>query len=524
MPAERAIGRRRRNGRAEDAAPPAFTPFQIRSVISGLMLAMFLASLDQTIVATALSSIARDLRGWQIMAWVVSSYLITSTVTTPIYGRLSDLYGRRPIMLISIVIFVGASILSAASVTMAQLVGARALQGLGGGGLRSISQAVIADIIAPRDRGRYQGYFSGVFVISNALGPVLGGVMSQYLSWHWIFWINVPLGAAAFLLCNRQLARLRPPAEHAPVDWLGAVLILAATTLVLLGFDAAQRNGEWLTLQTVGLAGAGGALALLLIRHEAGAAAPMLPLGLFRSREFSLSCLVLFISTGIATAVIVLVPIDYQLVAGLSPNHAGFQLIPLTVGTVIGSFGAGQLVTRTGRYRIFPVAGNLVVTLVCLALTYVGLGRSGIFDVLSTAVLGVALGCNYSPLTVAAQNSLESDDNGIGMACVLFFRLIGGAFAVALLSTILIAHFAQGVTAMAGHEALALDPGQALLDLEIGSAALPASVVAALVGSMRAAFSDVFLASAIIMPIALVASLFLKEAPLRKRNAAIVHH
>ena len=207
-----------------------FSRSEILSVLSGLMLAMFLASLDQTIVATSLSTMAQELNGWSLMAWVVSAYLVASTVTTPIYGRLSDLYGRRPILLASIALFLLASILCALSQTMIELIAARVIQGIGGGGLRAVSQAAIADVVPPRERGKYQGYFSSVMAISNLLGPVLGGFFSDYLSWHWIFWINIPFGALALILCNRNLRRLPKPRRKPVIDWLGAALIIASTT------------------------------------------------------------------------------------------------------------------------------------------------------------------------------------------------------------------------------------------------------------------------------------------------------
>jgi multidrug resistance protein len=217
------------------AEAPVFSKSEITSIISGLMLALALASLDQTIVATSLSTMARDLDGWALLPWVVSAYLVTSTTTTPIYGRLSDLYGRRPVLLFAIGLFVATSVLCALAQTMPQLIIARLLQGIGGGGLRSVSQAVIADIVPPRERGRYQGYFSGMFAVSTTLGPVLGGFFAEYLSWHWIFWINLPLGGLAFLLSNHNLKRLRRPSRKPRIDWLGAALILASSTPILIG-------------------------------------------------------------------------------------------------------------------------------------------------------------------------------------------------------------------------------------------------------------------------------------------------
>lgn len=486
---------------------PQFSPAEIRAVITGLMLAMFLAALDQTIVATALPTIAVDLRGWNLVSWVISSYLITSTVTTPIYGRLSDLYGRKLILLVSITLFVGASILSAISATMVELICARALQGIGGGGLRSISQAVIADLISPRDRGRYQGYFAGVVALASALGPILGGLLSQYVSWHWIFWINVPLGLTAFAFCNRQLARLTPSRARVGVDWGGAIFILTSATLILLSLASAQRTGRWLSLETIALAAGGFVLIPVLVRYESGVAIPMLPLRLFCHREFSVSCLILFLSTGVATALVVVIPLQYQLASNLLPDDAGLKLIPFSLGIVAGSFGVGQIITYTGRYRVFPIVANASAALLCFAIGRFGLGQISAFDIATTAALGVMLGCNFSPMMVAAQNTLNSDDNGAGMATVLFLRLMGGALIVALLTTILTANLdGHSVAMVADHW---IGPGQNHADVTHPD----------IVGGR---YVHAYMACAFIMLIALVASLFIKEIPLRKSTATAI--
>ena len=229
----------------EIADLPTFTKPEITSIMIGLMLALFLANLDQTIVATSLSTMARDLDGWALMPWVVSAYLVTSTTMTPIYGRLSDLYGRRPVLLTAIGLFVGASVLCALSQTMPQLIAARVLQGIGGGGLRSVTQATVADLVPPRERGRYQAYFSTTFGVATALGPVLGGFFADYLSWHWIFWINIPFGLLAFALSNERLKKLRKPPRNPVIDWLGAVLILASAVPLLIGVGRVEQAGGW---------------------------------------------------------------------------------------------------------------------------------------------------------------------------------------------------------------------------------------------------------------------------------------
>jgi EmrB/QacA subfamily drug resistance transporter len=494
---------------------PQFTSAEILAILSGLLLSMFLASIDQTIVATALTTIARDLNGWQGMAWVVSAYLVTSTVTTPIHGRLSDIYGRRPILLLSIVLFVGSSCVCALAPSMPVLILGRAMQGLGGGGLRSVSQAALADIIPPRERGRYQGYFATVFVVSNALGPVLGGFFAQDLSWTWIFWINLPLGVGAFLLSSRFLKRLKAPERIAAIDWWGAFLILASATPILLGVGNAERAGGWASPDSWAPIAAGLALTLVLVLRERVAPEPMLPLRLFFNPVFTMSIGITILVQIVMTALIILVPLNYQLVAGLSPDEVGLRLMPLTVGSVVGSATAGSLISRTGRYRIFPLAGSAMATLTCAAIGYVGLGHSLAFDVVALSLLGIAWGGQFSPLTIAVQNALHWQDTGIGLSCLMFFRLIGGAFGVAFLSTLLIGYLSAGAMAIPGHEALGPNPGLGLLHFNEPGVHLSPALAAALAATVRHAFAHLYAVSTFILALSIVPALALREMPLR---------
>ncbi|HWK45477.1 MAG TPA: MDR family MFS transporter [Stellaceae bacterium] len=495
-----------------------FTQPEILSIISGLMLAMFLAGLDQTIVATSLSTMARDLQGWQLMSWVVSGYLIASTTVTPIYGRLSDLYGRRPILLTSIGLFVGASVLCALSQTMPELIAARVLQGIGGGGLRSVSQAVIADVVAPRERGRYQGYFSSMFAISSILGPILGGLFADDLTWHWIFWINVPLGLAAFALSNRTLKRLRLPDKKPVIDWLGALLILLATTPLLIGVGNVEQVSDLISAGVIGPLVIGLVFVVGLILRERVAPEPMLPLRLFGNSIFSCACILSLSMSMVMIGLTILVPLNYELVGGLAPDLAGARLIPMTGGTVAGSFLAGQLLTRTGRYRIFPIIGTSVMTLACLAIAYVGLGHSLGFDIVATGILGASFGFQLAPIIVPVQNALAARDTGIGLSCVMFFRLIGGAFGVSLLSTVLVAGLNTAASAVPGHELLGPLPGLALFHLDQASGHLTPQLVDALARALPPAFSRIFLVAALVSLPAVVAALCIKEIPLRGRE------
>jgi EmrB/QacA subfamily drug resistance transporter len=491
-----------------------FSRSEILSVLSGLMLAMFLASLDQTIVATSLSTMAQDLNGWSLMSWVVSAYLVASTVTTPIYGRLSDLYGRRPVLLISIALFVAASVLCALSQTMPQLIAARVLQGVGGGGLRSVSQAAIADVVPPRERGRYQGYFSSVMAVSNLLGPVLGGFFAQDLSWHWIFWINIPFGALALVLCNRNLRRLPRPRRKPTIDWLGAALIIASTTPILIGVGRVEGDGGWGRIDVLVPIAIGIVFLGVLIVRERETQEPMIPLRLFANRIFAVGSLVAFTMSMVMIALIILVPLDFELVSGLAADEAGIRLIPMTGGTVLGSFIAGQLVTRTGRYRIYPILGATAMTVLCAAIAYFGLGNSALIDTALTGGLGLAFGFQLSPVVVSVQNALELADTGIGLSVLMFFRLIGGALGVALLTALLVGALNAGALAVPGHDVLGPNPGIALLHLDQLDV-INRSVLAGLADAVRNAFAHVFFSATIISALTAVGSLGLKEIPLR---------
>jgi EmrB/QacA subfamily drug resistance transporter len=491
-----------------------FSPAEIVSILSGLILAMFLASLDQTIVATSLSTMANDLKGWELMSWVVSAYLVASTVTTPIYGRLSDLYGRRPILLIGIALFLVASVLCALSQTMAQLIGARVLQGVGGGALRSVSQAAIADVIPPRERGRYQGYFSSVMAISNLLGPVLGGFFADYLSWHWIFWINLPFGVLAFILCDRNLRRLPKPKRKPAIDWLGAALILGSTTPILIAVGRAEAAGGWGRVDVLVPLAIGIVLLAGLVVREREVSEPMIPLRLFANRIFAVASAISFLMSMVMIAMIILVPLEFELAGGLAPNEAGIRLIPMTGGTVLGSFTAGQLVSRTGHYRIFPILGAATMTIICIIIALSGLGRSWPLDTVLTGALGISFGFQLPTVIVPVQNALDLADTGIGLSTVMFFRLIGGAFGVALLTALLVGELNAGAVAIPGHDVLGPNPGIALFHLDQHDTVNPA-FIAALHDTVRAAFSRVFWYAAGIAAVTTIVSFGLKEIPLR---------
>jgi len=480
----------------------------------GLMLSLFLANLDQTIVATCLSTIARDLQGWSLLPWVISAYLVTSTATTPIYGRLSDNYGRRRVLLAAIALFVLASVFCALATTMPLLIAARVLQGIGGGGLRSIAQVIIADIIPPRHRGRYQGYMSTTFLISTSLGPVLGGFFAEHLSWTFAFWINLPLGAVAYAVIDRQLRKLKIPTHRHRIDWLGAALVLAAAVPIMIGLSRVEQAGGWLNAAVIVPIAIGVAATASLIALELRVEEPMLPMRLFANRVFTVGNIALAAPSMVMTALIIILPLYYQVVRQWSADDAGLQLIALTGGMAVGSFVIGSLVSRMGRTRIFPIVGCVVSAALCLFMARNGLGDSPLVDAVCIFSLGCAIGCQINPLLVMVQNGLEIRDIGAGVAGMTFFRALAGAFGVAEALTFLIGRLAAGAATVPGAERLGPDPGVGLLRLD-SAHPFDAAQAAAFATVREQAFASVFVLAAALSLVTLVAVLAIRERPLR---------
>jgi EmrB/QacA subfamily drug resistance transporter len=404
--------------------------------------------------------------------------------------------------------------LCALAQTMPALIAARFLQGIGGGGLRAVSQAVIADMVAPRDRGRYQGFISTVYAMSSAIGPVLGGFFTEYLSWHWIFWFNLPFGLAALAVVNHHLKRLRKPSRRPVIDWLGAVLILAAAMPILIGIGRVQQAGGWMTAAVLVPIAIGAVCSVALVFRELVAPEPMLPPSLFRNRVFVSACSVQFLMAMVMIGTIIIVPLDYLLVVGMSTEEAGLRLIPLTVAISGGSFTSGLMVSRWGRARIFPIAGAICITASCAAISFYGLGQVFAYDVAITALLGLGLGCQFTPITVTLQSALDFGHVGVGMSCMLFFRLMGGAFGVAFFSTVLIRSLNGGALTIPGHEVLGPHPGLALFHLQ-SQASLSAGFLQAAHGTLAAAFSRLFLVAALVGIVNFLAASTLKETMLR---------
>jgi EmrB/QacA subfamily drug resistance transporter len=424
-----------------DASQP-LTHRQILSILTGLMAGMFLAALDQTIVATSIRTIADDLHGLSVQAWATTAYLITATISTPLYGKLSDLYGRRPFFIAAISIFVAGSLMCGFAQEMWQLAAFRAVQGLGAGGLFSLALTIIGDIVPPRERAKYQGYFLAVFGTSSVLGPVVGGFLAGQetvlgiTGWRWVFLINVPVGAVALVLVMRSLHLPHHRRDH-EIDWPGALALIAGLTPLLL---LAEKGRDWgwgsplsVTLMVVGVLGI---VAFILAERHYGDDA-LLPLRLFRGRTFGIGSLLNFILGMGMFGGLAALPLYLQIVKGASPTQAGLLLLPLTAGIMSGSIFAGQVISRTGRYKKFPVigAGLLVVALVLLSTIGVD---TPLWQTLAYAALfGLGLGFNMQPLVLAVQNAVPPQDMGVATSSATFFRQMGGTLGTAVFLSIL---------------------------------------------------------------------------------------
>ncbi len=484
-------------------------------MLSGVLLGMFLSALDQSIVATALPAMGRALGGLQDLSWIVAIYLLTSTASTPIYGKLGDLYGRRLMIMIAIAVFVIGSLFCGLAQTMAEIVAARALQGIGAGGLLSSSQSVIADIIAPRERGRYQAYFSGIYAVATVAGPVVGGLFVDHLSWRWVFWINPPLGIAAFLLCRHALRLLPVPHIRRRIDVTGAALLIAAVSCWLFVLSSGGRQLSW-TSPTMATLIAGGLLfAALFVVQERRAPEPILPPRLFANYVVRQAWLASFVITMAQMATGILMPSFLQLVIGVSAGQSGVMILPMMVGTFVGSFSAGRIMRRTGRYR--PVALTAICLGVCaqLPLAFEAQSMSLPVILVTMVLVGLGFGPTFPAMMVAGQNGAELRDLGIVTSMIAFFRTLGGSFGIAILWSILIGTLSAELASV---HASAL--GDAILGHAGGGvASLPEASRVVLAPALAHSYRLVFLTNAGICAIAAVLLATMREKPLRDESA-----
>lgn len=419
------------------------SPAAIRSIVIGLMLVILLGALDQTIVSVSLPQMAHDLGGVSLLAWVVSGYLVASTVATPVYGKLGDLYGRRRMLSIAVAIFLLSSVGCALAWSMPALVLARVLQGIGGGGLISTAQAIIGEVVSLRERGRYQGYISVVYALASVGGPVLGGYLTHYLSWHWVFWINLPLGAAALWVSRRALKNLPVPGIRLPIDYPGILLLTTGLSLFLVAVTRLGQGVALLSADSLGLLGAAIALLAVFVWQERRVGEPIMPLALFRVPTVWMGCAILFISFFQVVSLSVLMPFGMQTLDGIGPAAAALRLIAFSLAVPIGAFASGRHMMRSGRYKPLQIVGSGLLPLATLALAY--LGPHANFAVgAALALAGLATGMTMPTSLVAVQNAVEHRYIGVATAMTALFRSMGGAIGVAILSSILFALLHQG--------------------------------------------------------------------------------
>jgi EmrB/QacA subfamily drug resistance transporter len=481
---------------------------EILTVFSGLVLGMLLAALDQTIVATALPTITGELGGLNHLSWVITSYLLATTVSTPLYGKLGDLYGRKRLFQAAIIVFLVGSLLCGAAQTMGQLIAFRAIQGVGGGGLMVLAMAIVGEIVPPRERGRYQGYIGAVFGVSSVVGPLLGGFITDNLSWRWVFYVNLPIGLVALVVTS---AVLPVGLKHGNprLDVAGAALMSVAATCVVLAATWGGTEHPWGSPIIVGLAMAAVVAAAAFVAVELKAPEPLLPLRLFRSGTFRVATSASFVVGVAMFGAISFLPLFLQVVSGASATNSGLLLLPLMAGVLAAAIGSGRRISHHGRYKRYPVLGMALATVSMGLLATMGPDTSQLTVSAYMVVLGAGLGFTMQTLVLASQNDVVLADLGVATASVAFFRSLGGSLGVAFFGAVFNNSLSRrlGTTVEVG-EGSSLTPSE-LLDL-------PAAERARTVAGFADALTDVFLYATPLLLVALLITLRMREVPLRR--------
>lgn len=487
---------------------------EVMAVFPGLMLAIALAMLDNTIVGTAMPRIVGELGGVAHLSWVVTAYVLGTTVSTPIWGKLGDLYGRKGIFLTSIVIFLAGSALAGMSQGMGQLIGFRALQGLGAGGLMVGAMAIIGDLVPPRERGRYQGFMASVMALAMIAGPLTGGFITDNLNWRWAFYVNLPLGGVALLMLAARLHLPKYRTEHR-IDWTGAGLLAVGITAVVLitawgGTEYAWRSWQIVTLAAVALVTL---VAFLFVERRA--AEPVLSLELFRNRNFALVSAIGFLLGFAMFGAITFLPLYQQTVQGSSATNSGLLLLPMMGGMMVVSIFAGQTITRTGKYRIFPIIGGFGMTAGMILLSRLDVNTTKLQLAMFMVVLGMGMGFLMQTTMLIAQNSVEQKDLGVASSAATFFRSIGGSFGVSLFGAIFVNRLHSEIATRLGSAAAdqITSTGGRVDPSRLGQ--LPRGVYDALLHGIASGLSHVFVWAVPFAAVVAVLAFFIKEVPLR---------
>lgn len=495
-----------------ESTVPGFSNRQLWLVLSALILAVMLASMEISIIATALPTIAGEFNAFESYAWVGTAYIATSAIGTPLLGKLSDLYGRRPVFQATMGLFIVGSFLCGISQSMGQLIAARAVQGLGGGAIQALAFAILGDILPPRERGRYIGYFTLAFVGSALLGPLIGGVIIDNWSWPWIFFINIPLAAIASAVSYRAL-RLPFPRRSTRIDIAGAVLLSIAIGAVMVGLEEGGTSG-WSRPIVLLLLGGSAAAVVAFVAVERRAVEPMIPLHLFRN-PVVLACIVAGMCAGIvAFGGSQFLTLYFQDSLFVTPTESGLRMLPQMIGVTLGTFGVGRLVLRTGRYKAFPVVGTAIGAAGLYAISHITGSTSYAWLIAPMIAMGFGVASVFTTTSIATQNAVEFHDLGVATATIMFFRSLGGSFGLAIFGSILNSTIRSEIP-----KRIAISPRSAtgLIREPDDIEALPPASRAAVVDSLAIGVGRIFLVCAGVMVVGFIASVLLPERPLRPR-------
>lgn len=507
-------------------------------VVAGVMLGMLLSALDQTIVGTAMPRIVASLGGMSLYSWVATAYMLSSTASMPIFGKLSDIYGHRKIYLIGLIVFMLGSILSGLSQTMEQLIIFRGLQGLGAGSMMPVAMAIIADIFPPTERGKLQGLMGGVFGLASVIGPAVGGYLTDNLSWHWIFYVNLPVGILAVVVLLIALPAMRASEQQRYIDYAGAATLVAAIVPMLLALVWAGNTYPWLSPQILGLLGFSGAAwgAFIVVEHRAQE--PILPLSLFRNPIFTVSVIVVFLTGAGMFGTIMFVPLFVQGVIGTSATDSGMIMTPMMLALILGSIVGGQMISRTGRYRLLAIGGSAFIVVGLYLLSGMGVDSTNDVALRNMIVTGFGLGITMPLFLIAVQNAFEPELMGVVSSSVQFFRSIGGTVGMAVFGTLMVNLFSDNIQQrltsilppqiagqlspsqlgrMVDPQALLAPGGSGGLDqLPPQLAPLSSQIMLAIRTSLAGSLQQVFLVGMFATIVGLMVCFFLREIPLRR--------